>query len=79
MSEQREVTSTGHAKGEHHGRAVLTWEKVRAMRHEYVTGSGKITQRQLAAKWGVSQTTVHRILTNKNWIDPEYSPQKTGS
>lgn len=73
--DRRENTASGHAKGEWHGRAVLTWEKVRAIRKEYQ--AGRITQRQLAKHWGVSQTTIHRILTNKNWVDPEYEPSST--
>lgn len=77
MSDQREVTATGHAKGEWHGRSVLTWEKVRKIRDSYV--SGGVTQRALAREWGVSQTTIHRILTNKNWKDPDYHPPGTNS
>jgi DNA-binding XRE family transcriptional regulator len=73
--DHREITASGHAKGEWHGRAILTWEKVRAIRKEYQ--DTRVTQRQLAKRWGVSQTTIHRILTNKNWVDPDYDP--TGS
>lgn len=70
MGYTREVTLTGHAKGEWHGRSVLTWEKIRIIRDTYL--SGGVTQRALAREWGVSQTTIHRILTNKNWKDPNF-------
>lgn len=60
------------ARGEDHGRAILTWEKVRGIRNDALTL--KLSQRRLAEKWEISQTTIHRIVTNKSWHDPEYTP-----
>lgn len=71
---RRETTASGHAKGEYHGRSVLTWEKVREIRQVYADGT--LTQRQIAAQYGVSQTTIHRIIRNKNWHEADYSPPK---
>lgn len=73
-SPQRETTDSGHAKGEWHGRSVLTWERVRKIRRRYLEEN--ITQRQLAKEEAVSQTTIHRIITNKNWVDDEYKPRR---
>ncbi len=72
MTDEREVTAAGHAKGEHHGRAVLNWLEVRAMRHAYA--NSRITQRRLAEQYKVSQTSIHRILCNLTWHDPNYIP-----
>jgi DNA invertase Pin-like site-specific DNA recombinase len=47
--------------------ARLSWERVRNIRSDYA--SGKFTQRALARREGVSQTTIYRILNNINWVE----------
>ncbi len=55
-----------HVRGEEHGRAKLTWEQVQEIRKLYA--EGKMSQRELAKKFGVSQTTIFRICHGKNWL-----------
>lgn len=52
-------------KGERHGRAKLTAEHAVAIRAEYAAGG--ITQAQLAAKYGLTQPQINRIITRKRW------------
>ena len=57
----------GHVRGEDHGMSRLTWERVRNIRTDYA--SRKMTQRELAKREGVSQTTIYRIINNINWVE----------
>jgi hypothetical protein len=52
------------------GRAILTEADVRAIRMHYAQGG--ITQQALAARYGVVQTVISRIVLRKSWqhIDP---------
>ena len=59
VSKGRNVPSVG----ESHGRSKLTTEQVSDIRATYPT----MTQREIAAKFGVSQSQVHRIIRGKNW------------
>jgi hypothetical protein len=45
----------------------LTDAKVRDIRWRYDDGCGEMTQRQLAAEFGVSVSTVSDIVTRKTW------------
>lgn len=51
--------------GERSPNARLTEEIVSAIRDEYTNGG--VTQYQLAEKYGVCQTQIHRILAGKRW------------
>jgi len=61
------IGKRGRVRGEDHGMARLTWDRVRAIRTDYQ--NKKVTQRQLAKREGVSQTTIYRILKNINWVE----------
>ncbi|MEU9576301.1 hypothetical protein [Streptomyces chilikensis] len=63
----------GSQSGELNGLAVLTWEKVRAIRAEYVPRL--VSQRFLATKYGVSQGVINQILTGRTWREEQ---QETG-
>lgn len=52
-------------RGERSGNAKLTNETVLAIRREYA--STRIRQRDLAAKYGIGQASVHYIVTGKHW------------
>jgi hypothetical protein len=47
------------------GRAKLTDAKVLEIRDRYA--GGEVTQRQVAAEFGVSASTVHDVVTGKTW------------
>jgi hypothetical protein len=47
------------------GRAKLTDARVLEIRDRYA--GGEVTQRQVAAEFGVSASTVHDIVTGKTW------------
>jgi len=49
------------------GRAKLTDAKVRAIRWRYDDGYGEVTQRELAAEFGISASTVSDITAGKTW------------
>ena len=53
------------ASGEKHGRAKLTWEKVRRMRRMYKTGKHSLLK--LGNLFGVSNNTTHAIVRNEIW------------
>jgi hypothetical protein len=53
-------------KGENHPKARLTWEKVRAIRAEYVPYSSTHGSRPLALKYGVSRSTI-RSAVRRGW------------
>ena len=55
----------GTTKGEHNGRAVLTWEEVFQIRGLYATGT--YTQDQLGLLFGVKQITISAIVCHKIW------------
>lgn len=52
-------------KGENHGRAKLTDERVLAIRERYYRGD--VGQEQLASDNGVSINTIARIVNHRNW------------
>ena len=53
------------ARGEQNGAARLTTAKVQSIRQQYATG--KVTQRQLAHLYGVSQGTIGFVLRGETW------------
>lgn len=48
-------------------RAVLTAQKVKQMRELWAEGKGGITQAELVERFGVTNSTVSRVLSNKMW------------
>ena len=52
-------------RGEQNGSSKLTADAVRAMRYEYA--KGRISQRQLARQYGVSQANTARIVNYDSW------------
>lgn len=48
--------------------AELTGDMVQAIRNLY--GEQKYTQGELAVRFGVSDTTISRIVNNKRWSQP---------
>jgi len=58
---QDKITRDRQSKGASHGRAKLTEDQVREI---FVSSE---TQRELAQKYGVSQTTIHFIKSGRNW------------
>ena len=55
----------GGPSGEKHGMSKLTDEKVRTIRSRYAAGS--VSQEVLADEFGVSQSTVSRVLLSECW------------
>jgi len=54
-----------HHRGERHGLAKLTDHQVRSIRAEYARGG--ISQGQLAAKYGTTQSNVWRVIHRTRW------------
>ena len=54
----------GHPKGEHHPKARLSAEEVRELRRLHGNG---LKQSELAARYRISWSTVHDIVTGKHW------------
>ena len=52
------------ARGERHGRPVMTWELVREIRQEFVAGG---TVRDIARRRGLARGTVRQILKYETW------------
>lgn len=61
----RNIRNRG-AKGSRHGRTVLDEEAVNKIRELLAVGA---TQRDLAARFGVSQRTIGRISRGEHWND----------
>ena len=56
---------SNHPKGAAHGRAVLTWEQVNEIRERHASGQ---SARSMAKIYGVSKSSVLRIVNNKGWL-----------
>jgi hypothetical protein len=54
-------------KGETHGQAKLTKEKVEAIKRLYVWRSPELGTFGLAKRFGISQSVVSKIVLNKTW------------
>jgi len=52
-------------KGEFHGRAKLTWIAVQAIHDLYASGQWSCLR--LGRKFGVDQSTIHKIVRGKIW------------
>lgn len=61
-------------RGESNPSAKLTWDAVREIRAMYATGD--FYQKDLAAKYGVSQTLVGQIVRQKIWAEPSGANRK---
>ncbi len=59
------VLNTQVKKGIEHYNAKLTKAQVKEIRKQYA--GGKILQRELAVKYGVSPTNIHKIVNYKKW------------
>lgn len=59
----------GPGRGSVHPRAKLTEDLVRSIRAEYAAGG--VSELQLAARYGVSGSTLHRLLARKTWTHVE--------
>jgi hypothetical protein len=57
------------ARADRHGSAKLTWDDVRAIRAKYALGGTSC--RRLATEYGVNHSTIHGIVTGKNWSEPD--------
>lgn len=67
-SKMREI----QPRGEDHPNATTTWDTVRAMRRD---AQERYTPRkEMAAKYGVTESNMDKILRNIVWIDPDYNP-----
>ena len=63
------------ARGERHGNARLTADQVRAIRRDRAAHDTAF--HVLAESFGVSASTVGRILCRETWSAPEYEPEPT--
>ncbi len=61
------------ARGELHGNARLTAEQVRAIRRDRAAHDTAF--RVLAERYGISISTVGRVLRRETWARPEYEPE----
>lgn len=52
-------------RGERNGRAILTPNKVRSIKRKYATGKTSLSR--LGKLYGVSPTTIHRIVRGESW------------
>jgi len=60
------------ARGERHGNARLTAEQVRAIRRDRAAHDTAF--HVLAERYGISVSTVGRVLRRESWASPEYEP-----
>lgn len=56
---------SNHPAGENHGRAKLTENDVEHIRANHANG---LSQRELATAFGVTKTTIARIVKRKGWV-----------
>ncbi len=61
------------ARGERHGNARLTAQQVRAIRQERAAHDTAF--HVLAERFGISVSTVGRVLRRETWAAPEYEPE----
>lgn len=71
IAKGRFIPRPPHKPGEKNPAAILTSDQVRSIRREYVELGGRKwgagATKQLCEKYGVTPTTVHRILNGKGW------------
>ncbi len=63
------------ARGERHGNAKLTAQQVRAIRRDRAAHDTAFCV--LADRFGISISTVGRVLRRETWDRPEYEPELT--
>ena len=61
------------ARGERHGNAKLTAQQVRAIRRDRAAHDTAFCV--LADRFGISISTVGRVLRRETWAAPEYEPE----
>jgi predicted DNA-binding protein (UPF0251 family) len=61
----RQTSPEATARGEQHGRHKLTVDEVRTIRDRY--DAGGVFQTALAAEYGVTQTTIWRVVHRIGW------------
>ena len=61
------------AQGERHGNARLTAQQVRAIRRDRAAHDTAFSV--LAERYGISVSTVGRVLRRETWAAPEYEPE----
>ena len=66
-------------RGERSTRSVLAEEQVRAIRAEYQRGSSEHGTVALAARYGVSKSTVHYVVTSQRWAHVEDRPSRSSA
>ncbi len=79
LTNARDAVARGQQpRGERHGLAKLTADRVREIRDWYATGSW--TQRGLARHFGVSQAVVNDIIVGRTWrhVDPTVAMGRVG-
>lgn len=53
------------ASGEHHAMRKLSWQQVREVRTKWL--NDRVTKKQLAAEYGVSESAIGRVINRRNW------------
>ncbi len=66
-------TRSFRARGERHGNARLTAQQVRAIRRDRDAHDTAFSV--LAERYGISVSTVGRVLRRETWAEPEYEPE----
>lgn len=65
---QDKVNKGREARGEKIGSSKLTWKEVRAIRKYYKSKhGGSKTHQQIADHFGIDQSAISRIISNKSW------------
>ena len=66
-SQRKERGRGADRKGSANPLSKLTEDKVLAIKREYLDSDGRVTQRELGERYGVSQTTIYEILNGRLW------------
>lgn len=66
----------GKARGERHGNAKLDWGKVAVIHRLRAEG---LSEREIAARFDVSQVAIHFVLTGQTWSKREEPVREEGS
>jgi len=63
----KDAATKGHQCGERNNAAKLTWQDIEKIRAEY--RPWKITQENIAERFGIARSNVSRIVNGKAWKD----------
>ncbi len=63
----KDAATKGHQSGERNNAAKLTWQDIEKIRGEY--RPWKITQENIAERFGIARSNVSRIVNGKAWKD----------